>query len=134
VTARRSDPAGPIARKSVASGLAFLLATAGGVAARAAELTYDLWIERGRVSQEMRLIRVKQGDLVRLRWRSDRPAILHLHGYDIEATVEPGAIAETAFTARATGRFPVHLHARNERSGSHSHDESPLVRIEVYPR
>jgi hypothetical protein len=43
---------------------------------------------------------------VKLRWTTDRPIILHLHGYDIEAKVEPGAVTEMAFTARAAGRFP----------------------------
>jgi hypothetical protein len=104
-----------------------------GVVARAAELTFDLSIERGRVPQNMRLIRVKQGDVVRLRWRTDQPLTLHLHGYDIEQKVEAGAVAETRFTARATGRFPIHVHHARERAGSHSHDEPPLVRIEVYP-
>ena len=81
----------------------------------------------------MRLIRVKQGDAVRLRWTSDRPIVLHLHGYDIETKVEPGAVAEMAFTARATGSFPVEEHTPDARGG-HSHGEAPLVRIEVRPR
>ena len=80
----------------------------------------------------IRLIRVKQGDAVRLRWTSDRPIVVHLHGYDIETRVEPGAVAEMAFTARATGRFPVEEHKPAARG--HSHGEAPLVRIEVRPR
>ena len=47
--------------------------------------------------------------------------------------VEPGRTADMAFTARATGRFPVEEHKPNAR-GSHSHGEAPLVRVEVYPR
>lgn len=101
------------------------------VGARAAELTFDLAVERGRLPQNMRLIRVKQGDDVKLRWRTDRPLILHLHGYDIETKLEPGAVVEMAFTARATGRFPVHVHSQG--SGGHTH-EAPLVQVEVYPR
>jgi hypothetical protein len=103
------------------------------IGAQAVELTFVLRIERERVPDNMRVIRVKQGDAVKLRWSADRALILHLHGYDIETKVEPGAVAEMAFTARATGRFPVHVHRTNERS-SHSHDEPPLVRIEVLPR
>ena len=57
----------------------------------AEELTFDLKVERGQVAQNMRLIRVKQGDVVRLRWSTDRPMDLHLHGYDIEQKIEPGA-------------------------------------------
>ena len=103
------------------------------VRAQSAEVTFDLKIEKGKVAQSMRLVRVKQGDTVRLRWTSDRPIVLHLHGYDIEKKVEPGAVAEMAFVARATGRFPVEEH-RPDAKGGHSHGEAPLVRIEVRPR
>ncbi len=101
--------------------------------AQQAELVFDLRIEKGKVAQDMRLIRVKQGDAVRLRWTADRPIVLHLHGYDIERKVEPGVVAEMAFEARATGRFPVEEHKPNAKGG-HSHGEAPLVRIEVRPR
>lgn len=101
--------------------------------AQAPEAVFDLKIEKGRVAERMRSIRVRQGDAVRLRWTSDRPIALHLHGYDIEAKVTPGAVAEMAFTARAAGRFPVEEHTSKARGG-HSHGEAPLVRLEVRPR
>jgi FtsP/CotA-like multicopper oxidase with cupredoxin domain len=104
------------------------------VGASAADLTFDLKIERGQVPQNMRVIRVSQGDVVKLRWSTDQPVTLHLHGYDIEQTLERGAVAEMTFTARATGRFPVHVHDGSVRTGSHSHQEAPLVLIEVYPQ
>jgi hypothetical protein len=101
--------------------------------AQAPEVVFDLKIEKGRVVERMRLIRVKQGDAVRLRWTSDRPILLHLHGYDIETKVTPGTPAEMVFTARAAGRFPVEEHTPNARGG-HSHGEAPIVRLEVRPR
>ena len=101
--------------------------------AQTPEVVFDLKIEKGRVARDMRLIRVEQGDAVRLRWTTDRPIVLHLHGYDIETKVEPGAVAEMAFEARATGRFPIEEHRPNAKGG-HSHGEAPLVRIEVRPR
>ena len=101
--------------------------------AQTPERVFDLKIEKGKVAQSMRLIRVRQGDAVKLRWTTDRPIMLHLHGYDIEKKVEPGAVAEMAFDARATGRFPVEEH-KPDAKGSHSHGEAPLVRIEVRPR
>jgi hypothetical protein len=109
-------------------------ALAPSAGAQAAELTFDLKIEHGKVAQNMRLIRVKQLDVVKLRWGTDQPLTLHLHGYDIEQKVEAGAIAEMKFTARATGRFAIHLHDARERAGSPSHHEPPLVLIEVYPQ
>ena len=103
------------------------------VHAQAPEVVFDLKVEKGKVASNMRLIRVKQGDAVKLRWTTDRPIMLHLHGYDLEKTVEPGATTEMAFTAHATGRFPVEEHKPNAKGG-HSHGEAPLVRIEVRPR
>jgi len=114
--------------------LPIVVALSSSVGAQAAELTFDLKIERGQVAQNMRVIRVKQRDVVKLRCGADQSLTLHLHGYDIEQKVEAGAIAEMKFTARATGRFPVHLHDTHEHAGSHSHHEPPLVLIEVYPQ
>ena len=113
------------------------LALAAGMAsggAIAAELTFDLHIERGRLPENMQTIRVQQGDIVKLRCTADRRTTLHLHGYDIELRIEPGASKELSFAARATGRFPLHVHGPAERSGSHAHEEPPLATIEVHPQ
>ena len=106
----------------------------GGVGARAANLTFDLKLENGRLPENMRLVRVTQGDVVRLRWHVDRPVTVHLHGYDIETRVEPGAVGEMKFAARATGRFPIHVHASGAPAGDRAHEEAPLLYVEVYPR
>ena len=100
--------------------------------AKADELTFELRIERGQLPTNKRLIRVKQGDVVKLRWSSDRPIALHLHGYDIERKIEPGVVAEMTFTARATGRFPVEEHQARS-GGGHTHG-APIVQVEVLPR
>lgn len=81
----------------------------------------------------MRLVRVSEGDVVRLRWSVDRPAILHLHSYDIEKRVEPGVIAEMTFTARATGRFSLHAHAIGAEAAP-AQQEAPILYVVVYPR
>jgi hypothetical protein len=123
--ARRGNPVGSLL-------LALLLMIGSAASARAAELTFDLRIEKGRVAQNMRSIRVKQGDAVRLRWTTDRAIVLHLHGYDIEKKVEPGTVAEMNFVARATGRFSVEEH-KPDTKGGHAHGET-LVRIDVLPK
>jgi hypothetical protein len=99
--------------------------------ASAAELTFALRVENGHVPENMRLIRVKQNDAVRLEWSADRPMTIHLHGYDIEKQIAPGAVTEMSFTARATGRFTVEPHLPKS-SGGHEHGDV-LVTIEVYP-
>jgi FtsP/CotA-like multicopper oxidase with cupredoxin domain len=82
----------------------------------------------------MRLIRVYQGDSVVLRWTSDRPTTLHLHGYDIEKRIAPDAASELGFKANATGRFPIEIHAPGAGAGGSAPDNAPLAVIEVYPR
>ena len=113
---------------------AFLLVALFDLSAQAADVIFDLRVERGRVPANMRVIRVKQGDNVTLRWSSDRAINLHLHGYDIEKNLEPGSAAEMTFHARATGRFPVEVHTSKAGAAAHAHGEAPLVQIEVHPR
>jgi hypothetical protein len=113
--------------------LAIILVLAGAPPVGAAERVFELHIENGKLPKEKSVIRVKQGDVVFLRWTSDAPIILHLHGYDIERKVESGAVAEMAFTAHATGRFSVSVHGAADASkGGHHHH--PLARLEVHPR
>jgi hypothetical protein len=100
--------------------------------ADAAEVTYALTIANGRVPDNMWLIRVKQNDVVKLEWSTDKPMSVHLHGYDIEQEVKPGTVTEMTFTARATGRFTVEPHIGKTPSGGHAHGDI-LVTIEVYP-
>jgi hypothetical protein len=99
---------------------------------KAAEVTYVLPIENGRLPPDKRLIRVRQNDVVKLEWSTDKPITIHLHGYDIERVIVPGAMVEMIFTARATGRFTVEPHIGTTSSGSHAHGDV-LVTIEVYP-
>jgi hypothetical protein len=80
----------------------------------------------------MRRIRVKQNDTVKLEWSTDKPISVHLHGYDIEQDIKPGAVSEMTFVARATGRFTVEPHIGKTQSGGHAHGDV-LVTIEVYP-
>lgn len=115
---------------------AFVLALSSciamNVAAGAAEVSYALAIANGRVPENMRLIRVKQNDVVKLEWSTDKPISVHLHGYDIEKDVKPGTVTPMTFTARATGRFTIEPHVGKTSSGGHTHGDV-LVTIEVYP-
>jgi FtsP/CotA-like multicopper oxidase with cupredoxin domain len=70
----------------------------------------ELPVRAGALPAEQRLIRVQQGDDVTLRWTTDAPLTVHLHGYDIERRIRPDAPATMRFTARATGRFPITVH------------------------
>src|SRR5215467_16328723 len=114
---------------------ALMLALLLGLApmpARAAEVTYALGITNGRVPDEMRLIRVKQHDVVKLEWTTDKPITVHLHGYDIEREVKPGAVTEMTLAARGSGRITVELDRGRTPAGAHAHGE-PLDSIKAYP-
>jgi hypothetical protein len=112
--------------------LALFAGSALPLAAGAAEVTYVLAITNGRVPDNMRLIRVKQNDVVKLEWSTDKPISVHLHGYDIEKEIKPGGVTEMMFVARATGRFTVEPHIGKTPAGGHAHGDV-LVTIEVYP-
>jgi hypothetical protein len=86
---------------------------------------FDLRIENGRVAGDLKAIRVRRNDIVEISWSADRRTVLHLHGYDIEMTVEAGKPQTMSFTARATGRFPIETHG-----GRHA----IVLYLEVHPR
>jgi hypothetical protein len=77
----------------------------------------ELALREGRLPEPQRVITIRQGDDVTLRWTTDRPVTLHLHGYDLEVRVAPGTPGSMRFAARATGRFPIEIHGP---SGAHT--------------
>jgi FtsP/CotA-like multicopper oxidase with cupredoxin domain len=94
--------------------------------AEGAPQRFELRIANGRLADAIRTIRVKRGDKVELVWSADRRTLVHLHGYDLEAAVDPAKPESMAFSARITGRFPIETHA-----GS---GHRVLIYLEVHPR
>ena len=88
----------------------------------------DLAIRKRELPKEQRVVAVRQGDDVTLRWTTDQPMTIHLHGYDIEKKLSPGPPVSMRFTARATGRFPIEIHAHDPGK------EQVLGYLEVHPR
>lgn len=108
---------------------AFLAFASGLLAFPArADKAYELMLVDGRVPGRSNTLRLKKGEKVELRWTSDRPIALHLHGYDIEVRVAPQAPATMSFTANVTGRFPVSEHAQGR-----SHHHRSILYLEVHP-
>ena len=107
----------------------------GAHAAGTTEKTFELTIGHGAVPPPQRLIKVEKGDALRLRVTSDAPGELHLHGYRLSAKLAPGQPAELAFTAYATGRYPLEWHAAGEAAASGAHRRGPpLATLEVQPK
>jgi FtsP/CotA-like multicopper oxidase with cupredoxin domain len=133
---RRAPHAGQQAAVPVARRRLFLLAVlacAWASAAQAQEVRrFDLALKGGELPKAERTIKVKEGDTVELRWTSDQPVRLHLHGYDIEVAVTPGAPAVMAFKGRLAGRFSVDRVQEQKKPGAHQHGGKVLF-FEVHP-
>jgi FtsP/CotA-like multicopper oxidase with cupredoxin domain len=101
-----------------------LVSREGSAETRALELA----VRNGELPAEQRVVRVRQGDDVTLRWTTDKALTVHLHGYDVETRLSPAAPVAMRFTARASGRFPIEIHAHGR--GGHR----VLAHVEVHPR
>jgi FtsP/CotA-like multicopper oxidase with cupredoxin domain len=86
----------------------------------------DVPIANGKATVAGGTIKVKQGDELELRWSSDRPMSLHLHGYDVEVKVAPPSPAVMSFRANLAGRFAVSEHRQAGR-------EQAVLYLEVHP-
>jgi hypothetical protein len=70
-----------------------------------------------------RTLKFRNGDTVRLTFRSDAASEVHIHGYDKTVEVPAGGSAKTRFKANAEGIFEVEDH----------HSGALLARLEVRP-
>ena len=101
---------------------------------------FELAIADGALDLDPPVLKVKQGDEVTLKVRSDKEGELHLHGYDLDVGLVPGSVAELVFTANATGKFDFELHLAHgdeeEHEEEHEKGEEPinLGSLEVHPR
>lgn len=69
---------------------------------------------------------VAKGDTVRIAVRTDEDAELHVHGYEIEDEVAPGAVTRLKFMADIDGKFEIEAH-------SHTAGDIPLAELTVQP-
>lgn len=85
--------------------------------AAAAAQRIDVKLVGKRVAGGSDTYTVRQGVEAELHITSDKPLMLHLHGYEVHADVSPGKTNLLAFKATMPGRFPVHEH--REGAGNH---------------
>lgn len=98
---------------------------------------FSVAINQRRVEAAMRVLRVSQGDTVEITIASDEEAELHLHGYDILVSLEPGKPAILRFEAKFAGRFAIEAHRFGPPGGrgdARRQREIILLYLEVYPR
>ena len=98
------------------------------LADKAAERVIELSLKNGRLEAKSNTVRVRRAERVELRFSTDRPIDLHLHGYDIETRASPGSPAALSFTASIPGRFPVSEHAQGK-----AHHHRAVLYVEVHP-
>ena len=75
-----------------------------------------------------KVVRAKQGDHVAIEWSTDRPVTVHIHPYEIEQELTPGARSRSEFIADISGRFPIEAHFAS-RAGKRI-----VAYLEVLPR
>jgi hypothetical protein len=117
--------------------LVLLALLAGGApgAAWGEDTTFLLRIESPARTGEPKILRATIGDRVRLEIDADRPVVVHVHGLGVELVASPGNRAEASLEARATGRFPVHVHDARDPAAVRGHaHRAPFAYLEVHPK
>ncbi len=84
----------------------------------------DFTVRDGQLSEGPAIVQVAQHTPVTLRFFTNQKDEVHLHGYDLTASLEPGEITTMTFIATNSGRFEIELH------NSHA----KLAVLEVQPR
>jgi hypothetical protein len=107
-----------------------VVATADALAAEPAERMFELAVVNGAVAPEVRVLRAVKNERVHLVISCDTACVIHLHGYNLEATVPAGGRVELTLIAKATGRFAINRHDTAESPSGHRHDKA-LAYLEV---
>jgi hypothetical protein len=89
---------------------------------------FEISIRDRRVEGSASTIRVKRGETVLLRWRTDEAVSLHVHGYDVQANLSAASPTSMRFEAGVAGRFPITAHEFGAAAGG---DARPKTRREV---
>jgi FtsP/CotA-like multicopper oxidase with cupredoxin domain len=100
----------------------------------AQEQTFTLAVQGRKVVSPAGPLRVRQGETVTLRWLTDEPVAIHLHGYEIEQVIKSETPTAFSFKAHATGRFPITAHGFGAQAHGGGHGDTVLVYLEVLPR
>jgi hypothetical protein len=98
---------------------------------------FDLSILKRRLEGGATTIRVRQGETVLLRWRTDEAVLLHVHGYDLRANLSPLVPASMRFEAGVAGRFAISAHefgaVADHGTRPRKQRETTLLYLEVLP-
>ena len=116
---------------------AIVLLSAALLCGASAVREFDISLRDRRVEGSASTLRVKRGETVLLRFRTDEAVSLHVHGYDMRANPSAAAPDSIRFEARIAGRFPITAHEFGAVAGQNarpkSHREVTLLYLEVLP-
>ena len=98
---------------------------------------FEISIRDRRVEGSASTLRVKRGETVLLRFRTDEAVSLHVHGYDVQVNLSPASPDPLRFEAKVAGRFPITAHQFGATADPHArpnkHREVTLLYLEVLP-
>lgn len=92
---------------ALSTGVLLMVSCSGG--GEPETLTFDLEIKDREVVGDS-VIDVKKDDTVVMRWSSDEPVEVHVHGYELLKDITPGEVGVIEFVANAEGRYPIEGH------------------------
>jgi hypothetical protein len=110
----------------------FLLFYIFSLQSHAEDRIFRIDIKDGKIPHSEKVMRVKKGDQITWKVKSDADGELHIHAYQIDLTIKMGTEKSHIFKAYATGRFRVEWHPERERGKGIHHQES-LALFEVFP-
>jgi hypothetical protein len=94
----------------------------------AAQQSARFEVKQQRIANPSPTVRIRQGDTLVLELRSDAPMDLHLHGYDLMLSLQPGMPGRLQLQAQVPGRFPLSAHRKGH------HHAPALLYVEVAPK
>jgi len=120
-------PARRVTAVAVALGAVLTACESGGggrtasTPTRAADVVITVTVVGGKVATADDEVEIKHGQTVALTITSDRADEVHVHGYELEAALNPGKPTTIRFDADLPGKWEVELHDAH----------TVLVRLEV---
>jgi len=96
---------------------------------------FSIAIQGRKVDATQKTIRVTRGQTLDLKFTTDEMVELHLHGYDLILTAQPGSVAVMRLHANTAGRFAIEGHRFGSGTGgSPSARHVVLLYLEVHPQ
>jgi hypothetical protein len=93
----------------IAIAAAVLIAGGGSSSPAPAHAAAAVAVVNGRPDGGVKVFEYRQGERVELSVSSDRPDLVHVHGYDLREPVRLGATARLVFEATIEGEFRIEL-------------------------